>query len=239
MKLLYQIYIIVALFTAQHREGLKTLDEISHWNFELDGRSIDVKLSSYAHAHRPNATVISYTFAHDSSPISTHEEAQVLGKVFQEMKSSGYDPGGLEMISFPIEGTTLKEDIDRAVSNSPTWRSCIGRKYCPEAKKIADDFLTSTNNLRELDERLHASGLQIVRAATDDVACKVTGNRMVQSNDSPRHAGTASCAGIVYIETWKKGRCGLIHTRQGEVNADPHGIGAVAVAFPSRDEFCH
>lgn len=206
MRLLYQIYIIVALFTAQHQEGLKTLDEIGHWNFELDGRAIEVKLSSYAHAHRPNATVISYTFAHDSSPISTHEQADVLGKVLEKMKSSGYAPGGVETISFPLEGTTLKESIDRAVSNSPTWRSCIGRKYCPEAKKIADDFLASTNDLRELDERLHASGLQIVRAATNDVACKVIGNRMVQSNDSPMHAGTASCAGIVYIETRKKER---------------------------------
>ena len=204
MRLFYLICMMVVLLTAQPQEGLKTLDEISQWHFELDGRAIDVTLASYAHARRPNATAISYTFAHDNPPISTHEEADVLGKVLQKMKSAGYDPEGLAMISFPVEGTTLKEGIDRAMSNSPTWRSCIGRKYCQEAKSVADQYLASTNALRELDERLQASGLQIVRAATDDVACKLIRDRTVHSNGSPGKAQMASCGGLVYIETRKK-----------------------------------
>jgi len=200
MKFLYQLYLIVALFTAQPQEGLKTLDEISQWHFEVDGSAIEVKFSSYAHAHRPNATNISYRFAPGNSPISVHQEAEVFSKVLEKMKSSGYSPESLEMISFPIERTALKEGIDRAVSNSSTWRSCIGRKYCHEARKVADQFLASTNALKELDKRLQASGLQIVRAATDDVACNVMKNRTVQSGDSPRQAQQASCSGFVYIE---------------------------------------
>jgi hypothetical protein len=141
-------------------ESLKTIDEIKQWHFDIQHGRVNVKLSSYAHGGRPQNTVLSLSLVGTDSAATISEEADLLRKVFGEMPSLGYAPRNLQMISAPLDESELRAGINLAVAKSEKWQTCIGRKYCYEAQKVANESLKSSNAYWQLDSVLGSYGLK-------------------------------------------------------------------------------
>jgi len=194
---LWLALIFSPLLGAQN-DNLKTIDEIKQWNFPVQRGRVEIDLSSYAHAGRPRNTALSLRLVGAESAVTTREEADLLGRVLQEMPSLGYDPRDLEMITTSSDESELREGINLAVTKSGKWRSCIGRKYCYEAQKVADQFLKSVNAYKEFDDTLEQYHLKRTRVTTDDVACTVPRAASAPRNDT-REEIKVSCGGMIDI----------------------------------------
>lgn len=196
---------VTACVAGAQMRGLKTMDEIKRWRFEVARGVLDARLSSYATAGQPNETVLSLLEGANSKA-SFSEQAEALAKIISEMPSLGYSPRDLQMISTGlVVGSDLQERLSLAVSKSREWRSCIGRKYCQVAYPVANQFLKSIDAYKEFDAVLHPRGLIRQNVTVDDMACGIA-SKTPRSTSSPptSNPSQVSCVGIVHIVLRRK-----------------------------------
>jgi hypothetical protein len=179
-------------------QQLKTLDEIKTWHLPVQGGWMNLKLSSYEDAGRPQDTVLSLEYEDAPFSIKAQEQAELLSRVLREMPALGYKADHLSMISFSSDGTDIEGDANLLVAKSGKWKGCLRRKYCYEAQRIINQFLTTSDAFKEFDTTLSAYGLRRRSVFIDEVVCAP------ESNAGPRNApvgsSALSCGGWIFID---------------------------------------
>ena len=167
------------------------LGKVKEWHFETPQGGVRMRLSSYADMGKPAETSLAFQSEEKLSTIATRNLAQFLGSGLKEMPSLGYDPSNLVNVSVSLTDSELHAGVNHAVEQSGIWRSCVNRKRCYQAQKVADRYLDSVNAFSEFDHHLQLYGLRRKRVSTDDLVCGPI---------STTASATVSCGGLVHIQ---------------------------------------
>ncbi len=183
------IFLAWSPFLGVQTEGLHTLGEIKQWRLHVQHGEVDVKLTTLDLAAPPNdrtgRTVLSLEPVGNSVP-TVSEEAALFRQVMHEMPALGYDPSNLETVVTSLQNSEFLEGVESAVFKSGKWKSCIGTKYCYQAKGAAEQFLTSADAFKEFDTVLQTYGLRRKAVWIDEMGVGVAAGRVV-------------CSGLLFI----------------------------------------
>jgi hypothetical protein len=95
------------------------------------------------------------------------------------------------MISTSLQNSEFRAGIQREVFQSGIWKSCTGLKYCHQAERVADQFLSSVDAFREFDAILHEYGLRRKAVEVDDMGVGAK-------------SGNVLCEGLIVISVEKE-----------------------------------
>lgn len=176
--------LVCSLVIGAEASNSQTVGEVKQWHFRSAKGGITVKLSAPPQAS-DGRTVLSLE-PDDGTIPTVAKEANLLGQALDQMPALGYDPRKLEMISTWLQNTEYREGVERSLTQSGKWKSCVGRKYCHEAEVAANEYLASVNAFKPFDNVLRAHGLMRRSVRVDDMAVS---------------AGSAhiSCSGLLVI----------------------------------------
>jgi hypothetical protein len=186
MKAVLIVCVLVLCPSCVIAQDGKSLGEIKQWRLHSEHADVDVRLSRAS-----NLNYVLSLAPEGKALLTVAEEANLLRQVTHDMTELRYEPSKLEMISTWLQNSEFQEGVERAIFQSPKWKSCLGRKYCYEAESVANHFLLSVDAFKEFDAVLHEYGLKRKTVRVDDMA---VGTR----------AGGVLCQGLIVIALEKK-----------------------------------
>ena len=177
-------------------EGSPHFEELKRWHSQTPRGEIGVHLL----ALRPcvSGELVFESVGELRPPV--HEEAELLRQVLRDMPRLGCNPASsLATIHARLRETEYLEGVESAVLRSGIWKSCTGRKYCDEAKGVADSYLASVKAFKEFDDVLAEFGLRTKPAVMDYEMGAGFGVR----------DGRFRCMGVILIDIEKQDKGGV------------------------------
>ena len=173
------------------------MDEIKTWHLQVGNSRVDVRLSSYAHAGKPQRTSVSFELPEGNQVLTVAQIADLLGQILNEMPGLGYAPEKLNNVAFGSWESDVEFGVTTAVVKSGQWRGCIRLKYCWSVQQVINDYLRSSEVLRPLQSMLEAHHIKEGIAYIDEPSCGLVPKTKPHTVD----VGTQSlsCGGIIHI----------------------------------------
>jgi hypothetical protein len=196
-RLFIALLSLFVLFARAQNKPLGRLDEIKTWHVHADTSKVDIRLSSYAHAGKPQSTSISFELSEGSPVLTVGQIADLLGQILDEMPALGYAPEKLENVAFGSWQSDIEFGVNTAVVKSDQWRGCIHRKYCWPVQPVINDYLRSSEVLRPLQSILKAHHLEQGMIYIDEPTCGIVPESAPHSVQVG--AQSLSCGGIIHI----------------------------------------